>query len=91
MGVAKVFYPNAPTCPECGEEMVWDEDEDIWYCLNCGYWEEGEEYLDDEEEDEWEELECLGLINIAYGEHCEVCEFREVCEEIAKRKEEEGA
>ena len=80
MGVAKVFYPNAPTCPECGEEMVWDEDEDIWYCLNCGYWEE-----------EDEEPECLGLINIAYGEICEVCEFRELCEEIAKWEEDEGA
>ena len=42
-----------------------------------------------EEEDEWEEPECLGLINIAYGEICEVCEFREVCEEIAKKNEEE--
>ncbi|WP_324734920.1 hypothetical protein VFC49_06890 [Thermococcus sp. SY098] len=42
-----------------------------------------------EEEDEWEEMECLGLINIAYGEICEVCEFREVCEELAKQNDEE--
>jgi len=82
MGVAKVFYPDAPTCPRCGEKMVWDEDEQIWYCLNCSYWEE-------EEEDEWEEMECIGLINIAYSEYCEVCEFREVCEGLAKKNEEE--
>jgi len=78
--MAKVFYPNAPTCPECGEEMVWDEDEDIWYCLNCSYWEEEDRVPG-----------CLGLINIMYSEDCEDCEFREVCEEIVKRKEEEGA
>jgi len=83
--MTKVFVPNAPICPECGEGMVWDEDEQCWYCLNCSYWEEEEEYLDDEEE----EPECLGLINIAYGEICEVCEFREVCEEIARELEEE--
>ena len=78
--MAKVFYPNAPTCPECGNKMVWDEDEQCWYCLNCSYWEE--------EEEEWEEPECLGLINIAYSEWCEVCEFRKVCEELAKKNEE---
>ena len=74
--MAKVFCPNAPTCPECGNKMVWDEDEQCWYCLNCSYWEEEEE-----------EPECLGLINIAYSEICEVCEFREVCEEIAKEND----
>ena len=82
MKVTKVFYPNAPTCPECGNKMVWDEDEQCWYCLNCSYWEE--------EEEEWGEMECLGLINTAYSEWCEVCEFRELCEELAK-KNEEGA
>lgn len=38
--------------------------------------------------EEEEEPECLGLINIAYGEICEFCIFREVCEEIAKELEE---
>jgi len=42
-----------------------------------------------DEEDKWEEQECLGLINIAYSEYCEVCEFREVCEELAKKNEED--
>ena len=43
-------------------------------------------------EDEWEEEECLGLIYEAYGEVCEFCEFREVCEEIAEKlkKERDG-
>ena len=72
--MGKVFYPDAPTCPECGEKMVWDEDEQCWYCLNCSYWEE-------EDEDDEEDYSCLGEYTPG-AEECEFCPLRDLCEEV---------
>jgi|Deesub1362B_J571_1020462.scaffolds.fasta_scaffold08780_6 hypothetical protein len=56
-------------------------------------WWENEDIDEDLEEwdEEWEdeEIECLGLINEAYSEICEVCEFRELCEEMTEKIEKE--
>jgi len=77
MAVTKVFYQDAPTCPECGNKMVWDEDEQCWYCLNCSYWEEEEE-----EEEEWEDpYSCLGTCTPGV-EECEMCPMFSLCEEL---------
>lgn len=58
----------------------WEYDED-----DEDYWGDEEEWIDDFDE---EEPECLGMINTAYHELCEVCELRDVCEELAKDEEE---
>lgn len=47
---------EAPVCPECGQELWYDDEEDCWVCDNCGIefyeeedWEEG--LAEEEEED----------------------------------------
>lgn len=50
-------------CPECGEELWYDEEEGCWVCETCSIefyedeWEEGEWEDDEEEEGEKAPLE----------------------------------
>lgn len=40
-----------PLCPECGQELWYDEEGGVWVCDNCGV------ELYEEEEEEWEKEE----------------------------------
>jgi ribosomal protein L37AE/L43A len=44
---------EAPVCPECGEELWYDEEYECWVCDTCGM----EFYEEDREEEEAEEAE----------------------------------
>jgi len=38
---------EVPVCPECNEELWYDEEEECWVCDNCG--------IEFYEEEDWEE------------------------------------
>jgi len=40
-----------PVCPDCGEELWYDEEEGCWVCETCNI----EFYDEDWDEDEWDD------------------------------------
>jgi len=44
---------NPDICPDCGEELWYDEEEGCWVCETCGI----EFYEEDWDEEDWDEEE----------------------------------
>jgi len=52
---ATMSEEEAPLCPECGQELWYDEEDEVWVCDNCGLELYEEEEWEEEEEEEEEE------------------------------------
>lgn len=48
---------NPDICPDCGEELWYDQEEGCWVCETCGIEFYEEDWEEEWEEEEWEEEE----------------------------------